>query len=926
MKVFLCLLSFAPAAFSQWRTGYFMQGDAAGQTVAAIPWSKYTHVIHYALKPTIDHGTCKWDRRDNQFTEANVGEFVRRAHIAGVKAVIGLSEDSAFRAIKACTTTDMLPSFVSLISDFVKEHHYDGVDIEWGNGIVTPSDEAQYQNLIRSLRGAMPTAFLSVLTETTDRYVSPVADELDQVNVMAYGLDIYSDEKAETHNGKSARVSQEKKAQDNGLGSAIWYRLSRMGIDSSKIGLGVPFYGRVNQGCLEASETIGLTGPDQIAVNGITNHIISYRDLVNSTYWDSGAHIWDDFQQSEYIRYSGGSCQTDAFITYGGPEQMRAAVGQIKVNGLGGIVTYGLPYEYMPNQGGEARYPLSTAIYNAMGPSTAPTLLKAVAPFVPVDRTGNASLVSNASTFNSAPTSSVSEYPESTSVKTFTYYVDSTEGSDTNPGTITRPWKTVAKVNSTKLRPGQSVGFKRNGMWREALKPGQSGSLGNPITYGAYGVGSNPLFNGSDIVTGFTVYSGSCYKTLNVRTDPKQVFVDDARLMKKANTRTMVPGSFYWDSPTLTLYVWTEDSTNPAGHTMETSGGRFAGIDFNGKSYINVDSIDVTKTGQTGYEFGITTGSKWVNVSHATSSWNAQRGFRVGNWVYGKSGGDNIIFTDCVSFDNLSEAFWIGGGINNGCIRCEAYNGGKDAALKGYTTGDIGGILIGSAAVNNFVKDSFVHDIYNGYALMVEHENHTGVTKPIGTVIAGNVIANNVATLWTAIDEQGQNSIYAYNTVYTSASGAGNLITLDSQGGSATGSVNASFYHNTLYLGVMAWGNGVEVNNAIRPLFKNNIVFTSHPGIWNGYIISVAATNVTDLTMDYNDMSDSQYFYAGRYPQSLAEWKTISRQDAHSIAKNPLFANSASYNLTLQSGSPCIGEGIFISGVSITNPPNIGKY
>ena len=62
--------------------------------------------------------------------------------------------------------------------------------------------------------------------------------------------------------------------------------------------------------------------------------------------------------------------------------------------------------------------------------------------------------------------------------KSFTFYVDSVNGLDSNPGTLAAPWKTIGKVNSTQLLPGQSVGFASGGVWREKLIPGQSGTAG----------------------------------------------------------------------------------------------------------------------------------------------------------------------------------------------------------------------------------------------------------------------------------------------------------------------------------------------------------------------------------------------------------------------------------------------------------------
>jgi hypothetical protein len=37
-RVGFCLLALALPAAAQWRTGYFMQAEAAGQTAATIPW------------------------------------------------------------------------------------------------------------------------------------------------------------------------------------------------------------------------------------------------------------------------------------------------------------------------------------------------------------------------------------------------------------------------------------------------------------------------------------------------------------------------------------------------------------------------------------------------------------------------------------------------------------------------------------------------------------------------------------------------------------------------------------------------------------------------------------------------------------------------------------------------------------------------
>jgi parallel beta-helix repeat protein len=110
------------------------------------------------------------------------------------------------------------------------------------------------------------------------------------------------------------------------------------------------------------------------------------------------------------------------------------------------------------------------------------------------------------------------------------YYVDSQAGNDGNKGTTTkRPWKTISKINGSAFRPGDSILFKKGGVWREQLIIPSSGTAGNPITFGAYGTGAKPIISGADIVGtgGWTLYSGKIYVT-NVSgiNSPTQLYVD----------------------------------------------------------------------------------------------------------------------------------------------------------------------------------------------------------------------------------------------------------------------------------------------------------------------------------------------------------------------------------------------------------------
>jgi hypothetical protein len=88
-----------------------------------------------------------------------------------------------------------------------------------------------------------------------------------------------------------------------------------------------------------------------------------------------------------------------------------------------------------------------------------------------------------------------------------TYYVDNcvVTGNDSNNGTSTStPWLTIAHVNSYSFNPGDTILFRSGCTWREALTPGQSGTAGNPITFGAYGSGANPIISGANVFSSWT--------------------------------------------------------------------------------------------------------------------------------------------------------------------------------------------------------------------------------------------------------------------------------------------------------------------------------------------------------------------------------------------------------------------------------------
>lgn len=79
-------------------------------------------------------------------------------------------------------------------------------------------------------------------------------------------------------------------------------------------------------------------------------------------------------------------------------------------------------------------------------------------------------------------------------VNAATYFVSSSSGSDSNSGVSEQsPWKSLEKVNSFSLQPGDIVQFQRGDNWTGSLTPTQSGTSNAFITFGAYGSDTKPL-------------------------------------------------------------------------------------------------------------------------------------------------------------------------------------------------------------------------------------------------------------------------------------------------------------------------------------------------------------------------------------------------------------------------------------------------
>src|SRR6185312_12668515 len=96
------------------------------------------------------------------------------------------------------------------------------------------------------------------------------------------------------------------------------------------------------------------------------------------------------------------------------------------------------------------------------------------------------------------------------------YYI-SNSGNDANSGTDpSAPCQTLNKVNLFKsFVPGDNILFNRGDTFYGSITISNSGTSGNPITFGAYGSGANPIITGFTNVTSWTNLGGNIWESTN---------------------------------------------------------------------------------------------------------------------------------------------------------------------------------------------------------------------------------------------------------------------------------------------------------------------------------------------------------------------------------------------------------------------------
>ena len=189
---------------------------------------------------------------------------------------------------------------------------------------------------------------------------------------------------------------------------------------------------------------------------------------------------------------------------------------------------------------------------------------------------------------------------------TANYFVDAVYGGDSNPGTQSSPWKTLAKVSATTLPSGATIFLKRGTVWNEQLTIPSSG-----ITVDAYGLGALPVIDGSRAVAGiWTGPVGGLYSA-TVALNPGEGLgnlSENGTMMSFLAWNTdaattfaaAATGTYSYNYATSTLYI--KPSVSPALNVYRAS-VKYFGITATSLSDVIVRNVQITRFSLNGINF-----------------------------------------------------------------------------------------------------------------------------------------------------------------------------------------------------------------------------------------------------------------------------------------------------------------------------------
>jgi hypothetical protein len=208
------------------------------------------------------------------------------------------------------------------------------------------------------------------------------------------------------------------------------------------------------------------------------------------------------------------------------------------------------------------------------------------------------------------------------------YYVAPT-GSDSDPGTLALPWRTIQKAAQTMVA-GDTV-YIRAGTYHEQVVPVNSGSPGGYITYAAY-PGEMPSLDGSDValrdaLVGLFDLSHKGYIRISgLRVTNVAAHSNNGGILAKYSSNIIIEGNRTYNTISSGIGVWNSQNVIVDGNRVEhaNTGGKQECLTMAGTSSFQVSHNEILDCRKEGIDIkdGSSDGRVFGNDIHQTASFS----------------------------------------------------------------------------------------------------------------------------------------------------------------------------------------------------------------------------------------------------------------------------------------------------------------
>lgn len=353
----LCLHATSWSA-TPWVSGFYVGWQAQSYPPSAVDYGSLTHVMMFSVLPRAD-GTL-----DTSFFGAGPAvavDLAQRAHAAGRKAVLVVGGAGMQAQFQGAASAANIDRFAQNIAAAVRQYGYDGVDLDWEP--IASTDQPMVLSLVSKLRAALPAGSLITadvgwvnanfpLSSAEAAFYSQLASQLDQMNIMTYGM-------ADAWGGWQSWHSSALQGAAGNTPSSVESSVNAYaaaGVPLARLGMGIGFYGS----CWISPVTGPRQPPSGSSVVASDNEF-GYANLM-AQYHSGAAYRYDTTAQAPYLSFTGPTgARGCTFISFEDATSVAAKGQYARSRGLGGTIIWQL------NEGHQPGAPNPNALLAAVG-------------------------------------------------------------------------------------------------------------------------------------------------------------------------------------------------------------------------------------------------------------------------------------------------------------------------------------------------------------------------------------------------------------------------------------------------------------------------------------------------------------------------------------------------------------------------------